>query len=55
MMWDLLVVGVAHDHVGQEGHELLGGVASRGLALALASFGVERGVEREGAVSAFTV
>ena len=48
---DLPVLGLPDHDVGQEGHELLTGMASGGLAMNLAGLSVERGVERESAVT----
>lgn len=48
---DFFAARLVHDDVGQEGHELGGGMPLGGLAQHLARFGVEGGVERQGAVS----
>src|SRR5208283_3337954 len=47
---DLATPGLQRNNLAQEGHKLLGGMASSGLAEDLAVFGVERGVERERAM-----
>ena len=50
-MWICRSSGCLTTMFGQEGHKLLAGVASGGLAMNLAGLSVERGVERESAVA----
>ena len=48
---DLLAAWLVHDDVGEERDELRGSMAGSGLAEDLTGFGVERGVQRQRAVS----
>src|ERR1700693_2754593 len=47
---DLTTSGLQRNNLAQEGHKLLGGMASSGLTQNLAAGGVDRGVERERAM-----